>query len=109
MLELQPNESLHLEMQVKTPGLQFGSRPVVLSTPYNNGDAHELSAYATLILDALEGDASLFIRFDEVEWAWRLIEPVLEANQPVELYSVGSDGPAGQHYLMEDPHRWRSL
>ncbi|RIH89792.1 glucose-6-phosphate dehydrogenase [Calidithermus roseus] len=109
VLELQPNESLHLEMQVKTPGLQFGSRPVVLSTPYSNGDAHELSAYATLILDALEGDASLFIRFDEVEWAWRLIEPVLGANQPVELYSVGSDGPAGQHYLMEDLHRWRSL
>ncbi|WP_027894092.1 glucose-6-phosphate dehydrogenase [Calidithermus chliarophilus] len=109
VLELQPNESLHLEMQVKTPGLQFGSRPVVLSTPYNNGDAHELSAYATLILDALEGDASLFIRFDEVEWAWRLIEPVLEANHPAELYAVGSDGPAGQHYLMEDPHRWRSL
>lgn len=109
VLELQPNESLHLEMQVKTPGLQFGSRPVVLSTPYNNGGAHELSAYATLILDALEGDASLFIRFDEVEWAWRLIEPVLGANQPVELYSVGSDGPAGQHYLMEDPHRWRNL
>ncbi|WP_018465638.1 glucose-6-phosphate dehydrogenase [Calidithermus timidus] len=109
VLELQPNESLHLEMQVKTPGLQFGSRPVVLSTPYSNGDAHELSAYATLILDALEGDASLFIRFDEVEWAWRLIEPVLEANQPVERYSVGSDGPAGQHYLMEDHHRWRNL
>ncbi|RIH86078.1 Glucose-6-phosphate 1-dehydrogenase [Calidithermus terrae] len=109
VLELQPNESLHLEMQVKTPGLQFGSRPVVLSTPYNNGDAHELSAYATLILDALEGDASLFIRFDEVEWAWRLIEPVLEASHPPEPYAVGSDGPAGQHYLMEDPHRWRSL
>ncbi|MCV5918916.1 glucose-6-phosphate dehydrogenase, partial [Escherichia coli] len=66
-------------------------------------------AYATLILDALEGDASLFIRFDEVEWAWRLIEPVLEASHPPEPYAVGSDGPAGQHYLMEDPHRWRSL
>jgi glucose-6-phosphate 1-dehydrogenase len=109
VLELQPNESLHLEMQVKTPGLQFGARPVVLSTPYNNGEGHELSAYATLILDALEGDASLFIRFDEVEWAWRLIEPVLEASQPPEPYAVGSDGPAGQHYLMEDHHRWRSL
>lgn len=109
VLELQPNESLHLEMQVKTPGLQFGARPVVLSTPYSNGEGHELSAYATLILDALEGDASLFIRFDEVEWAWRLIEPVLEAGQPPELYAVGSDGPAGQHYLMEDHHRWRSL
>lgn len=109
VLELQPNESLHLEMQVKTPGLQFGARPVTLSTPYSNGEGHELSAYATLILDALEGDASLFIRFDEVEWAWRLIEPVLEANQPPETYAVGSDGPAGQHYLMEEHHRWRSL
>ncbi len=110
VLELQPNESMHLEVQVKTPGLQFASRPVVLSTPRNgNSTPHELSAYATLILDALKGDRSLFIRFDEVEWAWRLLEPVLNNRQPTELYSVGSEGPSGQHYLMEDQQRWRSL
>ncbi len=110
VLELQPNESMHLEVQVKTPGLQFASRPVILSTPQNGQTSpHELSAYATLILDALKGDRSLFIRFDEVEWAWRLLEPVLDNQQPPEVYSPGSDGPSGQHYLMEDPHRWRSL
>ncbi|MER3554545.1 MAG: glucose-6-phosphate dehydrogenase [Meiothermus sp.] len=108
-LELQPKEAMHLEVQVKTPGLQFASRPVTLTTPTNNGDRLELSAYATLMLDALKGDRSLFIRFDEVEYAWRLIEPVLHTSQPTETYSVGSDGPGGQHYLMQEHHRWRSL
>jgi len=108
-LELQPKEAMHLEVQVKTPGLQFASRPVILTTPTNNGDKLELSAYATLMLDALKGDRSLFIRFDEVEYAWRLIEPILHASQPTEVYSLGSDGPGGQHYLMEEHHRWRSL
>lgn len=110
VLELQPNESMHIEVQVKTPGLQFASRPVVLSTPYKNGgEGRELSAYATLMLDGLKGDRSLFIRFDEVEWAWRLLEPVLGSHQATELYSVGSEGPAGQHYLMQDHQRWRPL
>lgn len=108
-LELQPKEAMHLEVQVKTPGLQFASRPVVLTTPTNNGGPLELSAYATLMLDALKGERSLFIRFDEVEYAWRLIEPVLHSDQPTETYSVGSDGPGGQHYLMEEHQRWRGL
>jgi glucose-6-phosphate 1-dehydrogenase len=109
ILELSPNESMHLEVQVKTPGLQFASRPVMLTTPYSNGNDLQLSAYATLMFDALRGDKSNFIRFDEVEWAWNLIQPVLGAGHNTELYSVGSDGPAGQHYLMEEHHRWRSL
>lgn len=108
-LELQPKEAMHLEVQVKTPGLQFASRPVTLTTPTSNGDRLELSAYATLMLDALKGERSLFIRFDEVEYAWRLIEPVLYASGPTEIYSVGSEGPGGQHYLMEAHHRWRAL
>ncbi len=108
ILELQPNESMHLEVQVKSPGLQFASRPVMLSTPYAQNGDRQLSAYATLMLDALKGDKSNFIRFDEVEWAWRLIEPVLDGQLP-EPYSVGSEGPGGQHYLMEEHHRWRSL
>ncbi|MDX2006556.1 MAG: glucose-6-phosphate dehydrogenase [Meiothermus sp.] len=109
ILELSPNESMHLEVHVKTPGLQFASRPVMLTTPYSNGNDRQLSAYATLMFDALRGDKSNFIRFDEVEWAWNLIQPVLGEGHNTELYSVGSDGPAGQHYLMEDHHRWRSL
>lgn len=108
VLELQPNESMHLEVQVKSPGLQFASRSVMLSTPYSTNGDKQLSAYATLMLDALKGDKSNFIRFDEVEWAWRLIEPILSGQTP-EQYSVGSDGPSGQHYLMQDHHRWRSL
>lgn len=108
-LELQPKEAMHLEVQVKTPGLQFASRPVTLTTPTGNGNRLELSAYATLMLDALKGERSLFIRFDEVEYAWRLLEPVLHTPCPTETYSVGSEGPGGQHYLMEPHHRWRPL
>lgn len=110
VLELQPYESMHVEVQVKTPGLQFASRPVVLSTPYAGAEENGgLGAYATLLLDSLRGDSTLFIRFDEVEWAWRLIDPVLKMGLGSELYRVQSDGPASQHRLMERDHHWRSM
>ncbi len=108
-LELQPHESMHLEMQVKTPGLSLDTRTVNLTTPYKYDSDTDLSAYATLILDTLRGDASNYIRYDEVEWAWRLIDPILETSKTSELYAIGSDGPAGQDALLEPGHKWRKL
>lgn len=111
VLELQPNESMHIEVQVKEPGLQFSTTCQTLSTKYSTHTAgkFELSAYAALLLDVIRGDQTLFIRHDEVDWAWRLLEPVLNTSTAPETYSVGSEGPSGQHYLMEPHHRWRPL
>ena len=69
-------------------------------------------AYETLLLDVIEGDRSLFIRFDEVEECWRVVEPLLDAwaadEVPLAGYAAGSNGPAEAETLALLPgHRWR--
>jgi glucose-6-phosphate 1-dehydrogenase len=108
VLEVQPRERLRLDIEVKTPGLELSTHKTTLEAAYRKDPEAGLSAYATLILDALEGDLTNFLRFDEVEWAWRVLEPLLQV-QDLELYTPGSEGPEGQHYLLEAGHRWRPL
>ncbi len=60
----------------------------------------------------LEGDRSLFLRYDEVEWAWRIIDPVLDNwaqdRGPVPTYPAGGWEPAGVNGLFDTEHqRWR--
>ena len=70
-------------------------------------------AYETLILDALQGDASLFTRADEVEEAWSIVDPIIEswATSPapdVPDYDAGTWGPdAADALLARDGRRWR--
>jgi glucose-6-phosphate 1-dehydrogenase len=71
-------------------------------------------AYERLILDALRGDPTLFTRADEVEQAWRIVDPVIAAWQrgdvPLDPYPAGSTGPASAEALIEaDGRRWRRL
>jgi glucose-6-phosphate 1-dehydrogenase len=72
-------------------------------------------AYEMLLLDVMQGDATLFIRSDEVEGQWRLITPIEEAwtstGQPkVATYDAGSDGPSEADELpARNGHRWRRL
>ncbi len=78
----------------------------------DDDDANEASAYEGLLLDVLEGDHTPFLRFDEVEWAWRIIDPILKAWQrPAHprTTSPGSDGPTGQHRFLGPGHAWRPL
>ena len=50
----------------------------MLRAEYADADDHEASAYESLLLDVLEGDHTPFLRFDEVEWSWRIVDPILE-------------------------------
>ncbi len=69
-------------------------------------------AYERLLLDALQGDASLFARSDEIELAWSLIDPLMVVRQPamgrsVSAYARGSEGPAeADELLARDGRRW---
>ena len=68
-------------------------------------------AYERLLLDALQGDAALFTRADEVEMAWNLIDPILrtwETHQapPLAVYEPGSWGPAEADALLTRDGRW---
>ena len=68
--------------------------------------------YERLLLDVLVGDPTLFIRTDEVEQAWRIVDPILTAwadeTVPLARYEAGSWGPAeADQLLARDGRRWR--
>ncbi len=110
VFRLQPHESIDLVAQAKVPGLDLETHDVILHTEYSR-EEHDSSAYEQLILDVIEGDHTPFLRFDEVEEAWRILEPVLEAwekGQPEE-YVAGSRGPNSQYRLLEHGHVWRPI
>jgi glucose-6-phosphate 1-dehydrogenase len=111
VFRMSPSECTELVVQTKQPGLELEARESVLRAEYAHADDQEASAYESLLLDVLEGDHTPFLRFDEVEWSWRIVEPVLDAWQrgTPEDYVAGSDGPAGQHRFLGAGHYWRPL
>jgi glucose-6-phosphate 1-dehydrogenase len=108
---MSPNECTELVVRTKQPGLELESRESVLRAEYSTREDREASAYESLLLDVLEGDHTPFLRFDEVEWSWRIVEPILDAWKvgAPEEYVAGSDGPAAQHRFLDSGHSWRPL
>jgi glucose-6-phosphate 1-dehydrogenase len=112
-LSMQPTECMIMELQAKQPGLEMETRTVKLNTEYNKDDEVPLEAYETLLLDVLDGDRSLFIRFDEVEWAWRVVDPLLnhwsQNRQSIDTYPAGTWGVSGADQLFDaDDQFWRN-
>lgn len=113
ILSLYPNEGMHMEIQAKQPGLQMLTRRVDLHAPYRMPDEPALDAYATLLLDVMQGDRSLFIRFDEAEWAWRVVDPILRhwalEEEYIHTYPAGSWGPEESSRLFDSEDQyWRN-
>lgn len=109
VFRIQPDASLNLVATAKVPGAELDTHTVVLTAPYARDSDKVFTAYQQLLLDALTGDRSHFLRFDEVEWSWRVLDPVLRAWQrgEPEPYAAGSDGPEGQRRLLALGHAWR--
>jgi glucose-6-phosphate 1-dehydrogenase len=111
-LSLQPTEDMHMEMHVRAPGLGMDTRMVSLNASYRKEDEKPLEAYQALLLDVIRGDKTLFIRFDEVEWAWRVVEPILQSwnkdKSSVKNYPAGSWGPDTQHLFDCHDQEWRN-
>lgn len=113
LLSLQPAETMHMEIHSKQPGLGMQTHTVQLNASYRKGHEVKLDAYQTLLLDIMEGDRTLFIRFDEVEWAWRVVDPILkhwaENREFIHTYPAGSWGPAEASRLFDkDEQVWRN-
>jgi glucose-6-phosphate 1-dehydrogenase len=68
----------------------------------------DLDPYERLLVDAMEGDATLFAREDGVEAAWRVVDPILGDSTPVHEYATGTWGPAEADALTADVGGWRS-
>ena len=94
VVRIQPDEGIALSFVAKQPGPDVTAQSVDMN--FNYGDSFKTSppeAYERLLHDALNGDHTLFIREDEVEWGWRAVEPVIEAPPPITFYPAGSWGP----------------
>ncbi|HEX2254600.1 MAG TPA: glucose-6-phosphate dehydrogenase [Thermoanaerobaculia bacterium] len=109
VMTLQPGEGFALYFDIKKPGepLQLEKRP--LRFDYEEAFGPLPEAYETLLLDILQGDQTLFVHAEEVEAAWRLYTPLLDAGLPVEPYKAGSWGPAeADRLLAPGAERWRT-
>lgn len=114
-MRLQPDEGISLRFNGKIPGLSIGVRPVRMHFSYNaEFGAYTPEAYERLLLDAITGDATLFIRRDEIERAWELVDSIRRgwAGVPLsegEFYRAGTWGPAAADKLLEaNGHAWRN-
>ena len=112
LLGIQPDDCLKMEMQVKVPGLDLHTRTISLDASYHKRSEEVYDAYEGLLLDVMQGDHSLFLRIDEVEWAWRVVDPVLKVwsmeRDFINTYPAGSWGPRGTYRLFDrDDQFWR--
>lgn len=112
-IRIQPDEGVSLSLNSKTPGLETKLQPVNLSFGYDTTfGSNTPEAYERLILDAMAGDGTLFIRGDEAEQSWGLLSPVLDSwqalgKQGLESYSAGTWGPlAADKLLLNRGHEW---
>jgi glucose-6-phosphate 1-dehydrogenase len=112
--QIQPDEGLSLILNAKVPGLETRTQPVKMSFRYSTTfGSNTPEAYERLVLDAMVGDGTLFIRGDETEASWRLCTPILEswaANGRVgmDTYPAGSWGPATSDALLQkNGYVWR--
>jgi glucose-6-phosphate 1-dehydrogenase len=113
-LRLQPDEGIYLRFNGKVPGTTLGVRPVRMNFSYDaEFGAYTPEAYERLLLEAMLGDATLFIRRDEVETAWQIVDSIRQGwgSHPLtnrEFYAAGTWGPvAADDLLAQSGHAWR--
>ena len=113
-VRVQPDEGILLRFGAKVPGQGLQIRNVNMDFRYGSSFAVDSpDAYETLLLDAMIGDASLFTRDDEVERAWEILDPILNAwksgeGGPLHFYAAGTWGPPAADDLLErDGRAWR--
>ena len=111
VIYLQPDEGISVDIQAKKPGLTMRLGEVNMNFSYEDA-FHEPSpeAYETLLLDVLRGDATLFMRSDQVELGWGIVMPVLNAwaeADDISLYDAGSWGPeVATELIARDGRSW---
>ncbi len=116
IIRIAPDEGISLRFGAKVPGPSMRLRPVQMNFSYaETFNVQPTTAYETLLLDAMEGDATLFNRNDAVELAWEVLEPMLEIwsatrpFHPFPNYAAGTWGPNAADLLMQkDGRSWRN-
>ncbi|CAB3409952.1 unnamed protein product [Caenorhabditis bovis] len=107
VMRVQPNEAVYVKLMTKKPGMGFGVEETELDLTYNNRykEVRLPDAYERLFLEVFMGSQINFVRTDELEYAWKILDPVLAEIdngkvKPVE-YKFGSRGPDEADELMK--------
>lgn len=113
-INIQPEMDIRLSFMAKKPGLDMTLNPVEMVFDYFECAPDSPDAYETLLIDALDGDSTLFMRSDQVEEAWDIIATIQEewengTYSPIYTYAAGTWGPeAADELLSRQGHRWLS-
>ena len=114
IIRIQPDEGILVKFGVKVPGQGFKVERANLDFYYSSlAETYVMEAYERLLLDAMQGDATLYARADEVEAAWEFVDPILEywkKGKDVRMYgyAAGFWGPENADELIEDLGYWRN-
>ncbi len=112
VMSIQPEEGITLGFQAKYPGSRMLLRPVDMRFDYRQSfKTRSPDAYETLLWDVMKNDATLFMRADQIDAAWQLLTPVLDAwaaTPPSDFanYSAGTWGPESAQGLLDPGHHW---
>src|SRR5690606_24996347 len=116
VFKIQPQEAILLELTTKNPGQSFELTDTSMNFCYNDHFDASADAYERLLLDAVLGDPTLFVRSDETELSWKYLDPLLKqwAATPMgdrfPSYPAGSEGPAEASDVLlksgEDAAQW---
>lgn len=103
---IQPEEEISLKFLAKSPGPEIELQTVEMAFPYRQAFMVEpAEAYERLIHDVMSGDQMLFVRGDAVEASWQIVQPLIDAPPPVQLYEAGTWGPSAADDLV-GPNLW---
>ncbi len=112
IIRIQPDEGILIKFGMKTPGAGFNVQTVNMDFHYSDlADTTVPAAYERLLLDCMQGDATLYARGDAVEEAWKFVQPIINAWQtnheiPIYGYPAGTWGPEEASNLIPDAE-WR--
>lgn len=113
IISIQPDNEISLWFESKIPGLEMKLQNVEMDFTYRESYKEQLpEAYEALLLDAMEGDASLFMRNDQVETAWKIVMPIIntwekQKKPDLKFYAAGTNGPkAADDLLKKDGRKW---
>jgi glucose-6-phosphate 1-dehydrogenase len=114
IIRIQPDEGILIKFGVKVPGQGFKVERANLDFYYSGlTETSLMAAYERLLLDAMQGDATLYARADEVEAAWEFVDPLLHYWQTnpeaiIYGYSAGVWGPQNADDLLDGNNAWRN-
>ena len=115
VFKIQPQEAILLELTAKNPGQSFELSDTSMNFCYSDHFDTSADAYERLLMDAVSGDPTLFVRSDETELSWKYLDPVIKnwatnpAGKTFPNYMAGSEGPAVANEVLiqgEEPVEW---